>query len=296
MSEESNVKVLSDLDASREVGNNWFFEEKELQMFVASGEMKLSGEMLDPNTGESTGALLLHYLKWDDDRCFADRENSFVTTMRRVGRSNDQSVSTTDTKSIDAKLYNSVINSGVLKIPKGNGEFTEDEKTREEMLEFARLFPESAADAVESWLECANFEIYGADRNSFDWLFVEQSVVKVLWYLGERHDPVAAGILTFKSPTSEARKRYNEEVQIVKTKRQGDQNIAQVSENFGKKLQYGLTHLLNVEGIAVGNAGVKFTESMKKEFVLNFNPIWFVEAVETMHESFNFTRGKPNVN
>lgn len=292
MIEENKVRVLSDLDDSREAGNNWFFEDKELQMYVANGEMLLTSEVFDPNTGEETGAILHHRLKWMDDRCFADRENSFVTTMRRVGRSNDQQISTTDLKTTDAKLYNEVIDSGFLRIPKGNGEFVEIEKSRDEMLDYARLFPESAADAVEAWLEAANFKLYNTERNSFDWMFSEQSVVKILWYLGDRNDPVAAGILTFKSPTAETRKKYNEEVQVVKTKRQGDQNIAQVSESFAKKLQYGLTHLLNVEGIAVGSAGVKYTESMKKDFVLKFNPIWFVEAVETMHESFNFTRGK----
>ena len=280
------------IEAARTANNTWVFEEKEREMYVANGETLVATAVIDRTTKNVSGTVLIHNFKWIDEKAFSERENSFVTTMRRVGRSNDQLINTTHNATVNAKLYASLVSGGAVVVPLGNGQTTETEKTRDEMLEFARIYPEAASEAIETWLESAHFEIVEDSASAFDWMFTSGSTIKIKWWIGDKDEPLAAGYITFKSPVSEERKRHDDEVQNIKSRRQGEINIAEMSENFGKKLAYGLKHLLSVEGIAIGSEGVVYNEKLKRDFVIKFNPIWFVQAVELMHESFDFTKGK----
>ncbi len=284
------------IEAARAAGNTWFYKDVELEMFVAKGYIETVTEINNPATGESSGAVLIHKFSWDKENAFIARERAFKTSLSRVGRSAKQRVKTTQAVPTNAALYASLIQGGMIRQIE-NGKQKDDEKSREEMLEFVRLYPESASEAIETWLDAAKFKLVDdSSINNFDWIFQNHPVKKVLWYIGEENNPVAAGILTFRSPSAEERQRLDDEVQNIESEKKGDVNFAELSENFAKKLEYGAKLLTNIEGISVereGNPYVADSNSqVKRRFITLFNPIWFVEAVETMHESFNFTKGK----
>lgn len=278
------------IEAARAAGNTWLYKEREMEMYVAQGYVEISTEIL--NSGEPTGAVMIHQFGWDRETAFVKHERSFKTSLVRVGRSARQKVKTTQAVPPNAALYADLIQGGIIRRME-NGEPVDQVKTREQMLDFARFYPESASEAVETWFESARFKILEENEsNNFDWMFTNLPVKKVLFYIGEEENPLAAGILTFNSPSKEEREKFDEEVQNIESEKKGDLNFAELSENFGKKIQYGSKHLAEVEGIAVGAEGVKFNAEMKQKFITLFNPIWFVEAVETMHDSFVFTKGK----
>ena len=205
------------IEAARTANNTWVFEEKEREMYVANGETLVATAVIDRTTKNVSGTVLIHNFKWIDEKAFSERENSFVTTMRRVGRSNDQLINTTHNATVNAKLYASLVSGGAVVVPLGNGQTTETEKTRDEMLEFARIYPEAASEAIETWLESAHFEIVEDSASAFDWMFTSGSTIKIKWWIGDKDEPLAAGYITFKSPVSEERKRHDDEVQNIKS-------------------------------------------------------------------------------
>lgn len=280
------------IEAARAAGNTWMFREREMEMFVARGFIESATEINDPATNEPTGILLIHQFGWENQSPFIKREKAFKTSLQRVGRATKQRVKTTNLIPVNAEFYSELIQGGIIRRFE-NGEPVDTPKSREEMLEFARLYPESASEAIEAWLESAKFKLLvETDGNNLDWMFSSQPVKKVLWYLGDEENPVAAGILTFNSPPKEERERYDDEVQNIESDRKGDVSFAELSENFGKKIQYGSKHLASVEGIAVEAEGNPYSANNKQKFIVLFNPLWFVEAIELVHESFNFTKGK----
>lgn len=304
---DPNDSEKTQLDLAREAGNVWNFNGKELEMYVARGDVKAATEIINPSTQEPTGALMIHLYEWTNSQPFILHENAFKTSLSRVGRSTRQKVKTTSATKANADLYAATIQGGIIRRFE-NGKEIDLEKTRAEMLEFARLYPESASEAIEIWLESAKFKLlddnFGTD---FNWIFTELPVKKVLWYIGEESNPIAAAILTFNSPPREKREKFEEEVQNIESEKKGDQNFAELSENFVRKVAFGLEYLKSVEGIAVGEEGKTYAASIegltgkkldeaKELFVTLWNPIWFAGAVETMLEAFNFTKGKSMTN
>jgi hypothetical protein len=264
-------------------------------------------ELINPSTQEPTGAVLIHNFTWEKSQPFIKHENAFKTSLSRVGRSTKQKIKTTSATKAHSELYATTIQGGIIRRVE-NGNEIDIEKSRAEMLEFARLYPESAAEAVEMWLESAKFKLldenYGDD---FNWVFTELPVKKVLWYIGDEENPIAAAILTFNSPPREKREQFEEDVQNIESEKKGDQNFAELSENFVRKVAFGLEYLKGVEGIAVGEEGKTYAASIaglsgkslneaKETFVMLWNPIWFAGALETMLEAFSFTKGKSMTN
>jgi hypothetical protein len=291
--DDSYKSVNADQIAALKVGENvWNFNGQELQKYPAFGEASVETIILDRVTRDETGAVLIHIFKWTDSNPFVKHQSAFSTTLRRVGRSSDQEIDSTRATPINAALYAEIITGGVIRVPKGNAEFDDIPKSRDEMLEFARIYPESASEAIENWLDAGHVELIDESNDSFDWMFQTQSVVKVFWWLGEKDNPIFAAILTFKAPHAERRNEFDKDVQKIKSRKQGEINVAQLSESFVKKVQYGSQHLQSVEGVLVGPDGVDYSEKLKQVFITNFNPIWFVDATEAMHESFDFTKGK----
>lgn len=283
----------SQLDLAREAGNVWTFNGREIEMFVARGEADVPVSIVNPATQDETGATMIHRLRWQKDAPFIKREGAFKTTLRSVGRSKEQDVDTTQLIPVNKDFYAELIEGATILAPKGNGEFNEIEKLRDDMLNMARLYPESASEVIESWMDAATIKLLGEeDGDSFDWMFTERNVIRAQWTLGDPENPVAAAIISFKSPTSERRDQFDDDVQKIKSEKKGDVKIAKLSESFVKKLQYGAEHLVKVEGIAVGEEGVTYTDALKQKFITLFNPIWFVECVELMHESFDFFKSK----
>lgn len=290
---ETNLPAKqAETETENNTADNWNFNGANMPKYPTLGEASIETAVLDRTTREPTGTTLIHNFKWSDNNPFVKHQSAFSTTLRRVGRINDQEIDPSQSTPIDAALYADIITGGVLRIPTGNGEFEEKSKSREELLEFARLYPESAAEAVNNWLDAGHVELIDESAGSFDWMFQEQPVVKVLWYLGEKENPIFAAILEFKSPASERRTNFDKEVQKIKSRKQGEINITEVSESFTKKMQYGSGQLQRVEGVSIGVENADYAESLKQKFITLFNPIWFVDAVEVMHESFDFTKGK----
>lgn len=291
LTDEYNSVNREQIEAARAAGNVWTFEERELEMFVANGYIESATDILDPK-GEETGAIMIHKFAWTKETPFVNRERAFKTSLRRVGRNTKQNIKTTQSVPANAKLYADTICGGIIR-QTINGEAVDIEKSREDMLEFARHYPESASEAVEAWLESASFELLDERTgDNFDWMFQNLPVKRVLWYIGDRSNPIAAAVLTFNAPPSEERSKFDEEVQNIDSDKKGDVNFAELTESFPRKLQYGQKFLQSVEGIAVEAEGVNYAPEFKQKFITLFNPIWFVEAVEVMHESFTFTKGK----
>ena len=279
------------IEAARAANNTWFFEKREMEMFGARGYIESGTDILDAK-GEETGAIMIHKFAWTKETPFVTREGAFKTSLRRVGRNTKQNVKTTQSVPANAKLYADTIQGGVIR-RLVNGEPVDIEKSREEMLQFAKYYPESASEAVEAWLESCSFEILDERKgDNFDWIFQNTPVKQVLWYIGNRENPLAAGIITFNSPPSEEREKFDDEVQRIDSDKKGDVTFAELSESFTRKIQYGQKFLSNVDGISVETEGNPFQTELKQKFIVLFNPIWFVEAVELMHDSFNFTKGK----
>lgn len=280
------------IEAALAAKESWNFKGQEIAKYPAFGEASVETAILDRVTREETGATMIHNFKWESNAPFISHQSAFSTTLRRVGRSADQEVDTTQATPINAALYAEIVTGGLIRVPRGNGEFDGIEKTREQMLEFARIYPESASEAIDNWLDAGHVELVDESEGSFDWMFQAQSVVKVLWWLGARENPIYAAILTFKAPHSERRNEFDKEVQRIKSRKQGEINVAELSESFVKKVQYGSQHLQAVEGVLVGPDGADYSDAKKQAFITLFNPIWFVDACEAMHESFDFTKGK----
>ncbi len=285
----------SNIEAARAAGNVWNFNGREMEMFVARGYIESATEILNPATQESTGALLIHKFQWSKAAPFITREKAFKTSLSRVGRSNKQKIKTTQLQPVNADLYAALIQGGIIRQMK-DGEPVDIEKSREDMLDFARLYPEAASEAIETWLESAKFKLlddnYGVD---FNWIFTNTPVKNVLFYIGDEDNPDVAAIFTFNSPPTEEREKFDEAVQNIESEKKGDVNFAELSENFMSKVQFGMKYLKSVEGIALETEGKAFTGTTneeKEKFLILFNPIWFVDAVETMLDGFNFTKGK----
>lgn len=285
----------SNIEAARAAGNVWDYNGREMEMFVARGYIETATEILNPATQESTGAILIHKFGWSKAAPFIAREKAFKTSLRRVGRSSKQKIKTTQLQPVNAELYAELIQGGIIRRME-NGETIDIEKTRDDMLGFARLYPEAASEAIETWLESGKFKLlddnYGTD---FNWIFTNLPVKKVLFYIGDEDNPDVAAIFTFNSPPKEEREKFDEDVQNIESEKKGDVNFAELSENFMSKVQFGMRYLKSAEGIAVeteGKAFVGATNEEKEKFLILFNPIWFVDAVETMLEGFNFTKGR----
>jgi len=292
---ENETNGETNLDAARAAGNVWNFNGREMEMFVARGYIESATEILNPATQESTGAVLINKFQWSKAAPFIAREKAFKTSLSRVGRSSKQKIKTTQLQPVNAELYAALIQGGVIRQMQ-DGELVDVEKSREDMLNFARLYPEAASEAIETWLESAKFKLlddnYGVD---FNWIFTNTPVKKVLFYIGDEDNPDIAAIFTFNSPPKEEREKFDEDVQNIESERKGDVNFAELSENFMSKVQFGMRYLKSVEGIAVEEEGKAFTgtnNEEKEKFLILFNPIWFVDAVETMLDGFNFTKGR----
>lgn len=290
----------ANLEAAREAGNTWMFGNKEMEKYVARGEAQVATAILNKVTHEDSGALMIHKFQWTKETAFVERESSFKTSLRRIGRATAQDVDTAHLITVNSEFYSKIVSGGELRIPKGNNEFEIQEISREEMVKHANLYPESASEAIETWLESPTFELYNEEDNTFRFLFEAPDNTKVLWFLGNRENPVAAGIFTFKSPKSEERKEYDQVVQKIKTDRQGEVSKTILEQNFMKKISYGVNHLIAVDGIAIGSEGNSFSpDSADKkrkghieDFVIVFGPTWFAEIVDVMHDSFDFMKGK----
>jgi hypothetical protein len=285
------AQTAANIEAARNANNVWTFEGVELEKFVANGAATVSVNVLNRKKGES-GMRMVHNLAWTKDVPFVNYSNAFKTTLSSVGRNQEQAVKRTGATPINAALYKELITGATLFVPAGNGEFKEIVKSREEMIEFARIKPEAVSEVVETWFDAATIELIEDDDENFDWIFADVETVRVSWKLGNADNPQAVAILTFKAPTSEERDKFDNEVRRVKKHNQGEINIAEVSESFVKKLQYGAKHLLKVEGVSVGSEGVDYTPELKQQFITLFNPVWFIECTEKMHESFDFLQGK----
>jgi hypothetical protein len=303
---ESNVETdeyqsqsESIIKAARAAGNTWDFNGTELQKFVARGEASIETSVLDRGTREPSGTLLIHNFKWSKETPFATRAGAMVTQLRRTGRSSDQDIEAAHLVTINADLYKEIVIGGELKIPKGNSEFETRELSREDMIKHANLYPESASEAIETWIASATIDVISeTEEGNLDYLFEADETVKVKWTLGNKDAPVAAAYIIFKTPPSEARKGFDQSVSKMKMKRLGDTNINEIRENFPKKIEYGLRYLLDIQGIAIGTEGRDFDKSseMKKAFVALWNPLWFTEAVEAVQESFEIVSGKSKTN
>lgn len=280
------------LELAREAGNTWVLEGRELEMFVAEGRASVAVDLLNRQTRQPNGETLIHNFGWEKNDPFIVREQSLKTKLKSVGRNTKQEVDSASIVAPNAKLYSSIIQGGVRMIPNGDGGINTEEFSREQMLQLAKNFPEMASEAIESWLDGWQFELVDEEAGSMDWMFSNTSVVKVLGWIGLRSIPDAACILTFASPPAEKREKYEEERQKINSDRVGELKIAEVSESFPRKIQYGEQYLQSVEGVAVGEPGVIYNDKLKQKFITLFGPLFFVEAVDKMHESFDFTKGK----
>ncbi len=303
---DDTTQPKSQIELAREANNTWTFKgkdfEREMEMYVADGKAFPQTEVMDRNSGLPSGALMLHKLGWESPAAWIARESAFKTQLKRVGRSQDQEIDTAHLITVNSELYRSIVQGGLLKIPTGNGQFTEEEVDRDQMVKFANLYPEGASEAVETFLEQWHFTLFDNSINmSFKFLFEASEFVKVLALLGSRDPQLAkrAGIFTFKTPTSEIRRDYDQAVNRIKSKKQGEVSIAELEENFMAKIRYGTMHLVDVEGIAVGTPGTRFNHDDKKQvqkFIELFCPSLFSDAVDKMHESFDFMKGKSGLN
>lgn len=278
--------------AARAVGNTWEFEGRELEMFVARGEAAVATSIVEPGGDSDTGASLIHRFGWTKPDPFVIRENSFKTNLSRVGRRAEQKINTAHLATVNATFYKGIITGGSLIESSANSKHNTQELSQAQMLDHANIYPESASEAIESWLDAAVVERLSDKGSGFEFLFKAPDVIRILWYLGLRDQPTAAGVFNFRAPTSERRATYDESVQNVETKRRGDVSSTEIEENFLKKVQYGAEHLLNVEGVAVGAEGKPYDMKSREEFITLFNPIWFGDIVDTMHSTFDFMKGK----
>lgn len=296
--DEYQSAAASQIDAARAANNTWDYNGTELQKFVARGEAAVETSVLDRSTKEPSGTLLIHNFTWSKETPFATRAGAMVTQLRRTGRSSDQDIEASHLVTINADLYKEIVVGGQLKVPK-NGEYETRELSRDEMVKHANLYPESASEAIETWIASATIDVISeTEEGNLDYLFEADDTVKVGWFLGPKEAPVAAAYLIFQAPPSEARKGFDQAVSKMKMKRLGDTNINEIRENFPKKIEYGLKYLVDIKGIAIGEEGRDFDKSsdMKKAFVALWNPLWFTEAVEALQESFEVVSGKSKTN
>jgi hypothetical protein len=283
------------LEQARAANNTWDFQGKELQMFVARGEASIATDIINPITSEKTGAKMIHHFGWVAPDAFVIRENSFKTNLSRVGRRVEQKISTSHLATVNAAFYREIVARGEI-LQFVNGEAVSKPVGKDDMVQFAKLYPEAASEAVESWLDAPFIERLG-QTDDLTYLFRAPDAIEVLWGLGRSKDDLhAAAIFVFNSPSAEVRASYDSSVQSVETKRTGDVSSTDIEENFKKKLQYGATHLIDVKGLAIGEEGVKFEGHLKEKMMTLFNPIWFGDIVDVMHSNFDFMKGSSRTN
>src|SRR3954468_1775744 len=128
-----------DLEPARKANNTWTFEGKELEKYVARGEITVATNILNRATGKETGAKLLHHFKWQNEHDFVTRENTFKTNLRRVGRDKSQDVDMSHLVSVNGIFYKAVVDGGTLIIPDGNGKVKEEQLDKEKMVSHANL-------------------------------------------------------------------------------------------------------------------------------------------------------------
>ncbi len=289
---EENNQEKTQLKLAREAGNVWTHEGREMEMYVADGRAFVAVDLLDRASRQPNGATLVHNFAWDKNDPFIIREQSLKTKLKSVGRQTKQEIDSANINSANTKLYESIVAGGEILSPGENGKIVARELSREQMLSMAETFPELASEAIEAWLEGWHFEIIDSAVASFDWMFQASPVVQVFGWTGLRTIPDAAVIITFATPTAAKREKYEDERQKINSDRIGELKIVDVQESFVKKIQYGAEYLKSAEGVAVGEPGVIYTDQLKQKFITLFGPLQFAEAVDKMHESFDFTKGK----
>jgi hypothetical protein len=290
--EHDDGEYKSQLKESYNVQATWEFNGKKYPVYPARAEQEVATKVLNRQTGRSNGSLLIHKFRWDSDSPFIKRESSFTTKIRSVGRNSGQEIQQTHLVTTNSEFYNSLISSGETHFSDENKPKV-TEKTAEDMLKLCRNYPEVASEAIETWLDSASVKLLEENESSsFEWMFDAPDTVKILWKLGNPDNPNFIGVLTFKAPSNEARKDFDDYSQKIKSRKEGDVNVAELSENFARKLTYGAKHLRKIEGICFDGDDKELTFTIINKFITTFNPIWFADAVEEMHKSFNFAEGK----
>lgn len=295
---EVPVAVIGASAAGKENLFKFLLEERELSVpvYKAIGRISSKTDVTNTDTDEPTGAYLVHNFAWNDEKPFVEREVSSKTQLKQIGRSKDQEIDTAHRVTVNSTLYQKIVQSGTLFVPLGNGEFDQKEISKEQMIQHGKIYPESADEAIEQVVNIPNVSRYGNSfsASGFEFLFQAPEQIQILWTLGSKANPNFAGLFTFKSPSSEERESYEQAVQKITSKRRGDMSIAELEENFVKKIQYGAKHLLKVEGITYGQDDREFTKDPKElnEFIVNFNPLWFAELIDKMHSCFAFMKAK----
>lgn len=295
MSKETAAKAAKNDDnlrAAREAGNTWEFEGRELELYVARGEAQVATSIMEPGSDRDTGAMLVHRYRWEKADAFVEREDSFKTTLSRVGRRVEQKIDTTHLATANGKLYREIIAGGTIVSPPVNGESAREELTREQLITFSELYPEAASEAIETWLDASKVTSLDRVKGDFSFLFKTPDMINTLWYMGEREAPVAAVVFKFKTPSSEERAAYDDSVQKIETKRRGDVSSTDIEENFRKKISYGAKHLIGADGVAFGEEGKTFDGTNLERFILLFGPIQFSDVVDNMHSTFDFMKGR----
>jgi hypothetical protein len=294
---QSNVETETEYESQLAKTYNdsnkfWDFNGKNYPVYPAKGEQEVATKILNRQTGQSNGTILIHKFGWDSDSAFIKRESAFVTKLRSVGRNAGQEIQQTHLVTTNAEFYRTLIQSGEIHFADKN-ETKVIQKTAEEMQSFCKNYPETAGEAIETWLDSASAKLLEENESSsFEWMFDAPDTIKVLWKLGNPDNPNFLGVLTFKAPINEARKDFDDYSQKIKSRKEGDVNVAELSENFARKLTYGAKHLRKIEGISFDGDDKELTPAVINKFITAFNPIWFADCVEVMHESFNFAEGK----
>lgn len=282
---------------SSEPEHTWECSGKKVPLFLACGEAAVETNIVSLKDRQPTGNVLRHIFKWDRDSAFIKKESANITKLKRLGRSNEQEVDTSNQVTINAEFYKSLIDLGLIRVLEGNSQYKEIEKTREDMIKLASNFPEDASEAIETWLEQCSVEVVEEDyTGDFEYLFETPETIRVKWTLGQKDNPLAIAILTFKPPKSETREAYEDGLQKIKSRKIGELSVAELSENFARKIKYGSEHLIEVEGIRIGDIETKYSPALKQKFIVLWNPIWFADCVDSMHESFYRTEGKSGKN
>lgn len=289
---ETATAYQSQLAAARAVNNAWKFEGRELEKFVARGEAHLAQSILHP-VSEKEVAKLIHLLKWEKDTAFLKRVKSQKTNLESIGRQTSQRVQAADEIGANVELYKEFVQSGVLLKSNSSGEIIETSLNRQEMLDRVRRSTNAVSEVIEGWFEAGRTEIYFADESeAVDFFINPPDEVKVLWWIGDRENPAAAAVFTFKTPNADVQTEYRENGAYVNRSNRGDVKVTEITQNLTLRLRLSAQHLISVEGVAVETEGTDFTQENKSRFVMLFNPIWFADAVDALFEVFGKTKGK----
>jgi hypothetical protein len=274
----------SQLELAREAGNTWEFEGKEYELFVANKQGGVSVPIVPETEVVAYASAVFAWDKKDDLLDALDLE------IKEVLIEDSRKTDTADITALYAGVFHNTAQSGFWT------EIVDGEKqepqflSREQML---KADEEIQASLIRNWIDSISISVYKKPgETNIDAFFNKTAKNKyILAKIGDKKNPKHVLLFEFKSPSLEIRRELKQK-RNAETKDENGKTVRIYPNTSHFRMKQCANHLVSVQGVSLLEPGKLFdatSESDKKTFLANFNPIWQVYLTDALFASFDTT-------